>query len=64
MSEVKNDDKNDISAKYAMKIYREELMISGFLHVRIKRIRDIMRAWKSEREKQDREGSEKGDINR
>ena len=63
MSEIKDNDKNDISTKYVMKIFHEESMISGFLHVRIKRIRNLMRAWKSEREKQDRGGSEKRDIN-
>ena len=60
MSEIKDNDKNDISTKYVMKIFHEESMISGFLHVRIKRIRNLMRAWKSEREKQDRGGSESG----
>ena len=64
MSEIKDKKDNDISAKYVMKMYYEESRISGFLHVRIQRIRNLMRAWKLEREKQDRNGSEEQNINR
>jgi hypothetical protein len=54
----KEEKEKEISAKYTMKIYHEESMISGFLHVRIKRIRNLMKAWKAENEKQNKDSSE------
>ena len=64
MSKIKDENQKDISAEYVMKIYHEESMVSGFLHVRIQRIRNIMRAWRLEREKQDKDNSEEQNINR
>jgi hypothetical protein len=62
MSDEKKEKERELSAKYVMRLYREESMISGFLHVRIKRIRNLMRAWKAENEKKDNEVSEKQDL--
>jgi len=64
MSEIKDENQKDISTKYALKFFHEDLMMSGFLHVKIQRIRDIMRAWKSESGEQDKGNSEEQDANR
>jgi hypothetical protein len=58
MSETKDKNSNDISTEYAMKIFHEDSMISGFLHIKIKRIRNLMKAWKSERGIQNKNDSE------
>ncbi len=64
MPEIEDKKDKDISAKYSMKIYHEELNISGFLHMRLRRIRDIMRAWKSEKENQEKDRRENQDKSR
>jgi len=50
MSHDREEKKEEISAKYVTKIFQEESIISGFLHKRIVRIRDLMKAWRSEKE--------------
>jgi hypothetical protein len=64
MSETKDKNSKDISTEYAMKFFHEDSMISGFLHVKIKRIRNLMKAWKSESRKQNKGNSEKHEVNR
>jgi len=64
MLEIKDENQKDISTEYATKLYHEESMISGFLHIKIKRIRNLMKAWRSESGKQDKSNSEEQDINR
>jgi hypothetical protein len=48
----KEDREKEISAKYAARVYHEESRVSGFLHVRALRIRNLIRAWRSEQERQ------------
>jgi len=64
MSETKDEKLKDIAAEYAMKLLHEDSMMSGFLHLKIQRIRSLMKAWKSADEKQERDNSEEQDINR
>ncbi len=64
MPEIKDKRDESISTKYSMKIYHEEMNVSGFLHMRMRRIRDIMRAWKAEKEKQERDCPENQATNR
>ena len=54
----REDREKEISAKYAAKVYHEESVMSGFLHVRALRIRNLIKAWRSEQEKQDKDASE------
>jgi hypothetical protein len=44
MSEIKDENQKDISIEYTTKLYHEESMISGFLLIKIKRIRNLMKA--------------------
>ena len=64
MPETKDKNSEDISTEYAMKFFHEDSMISGFLHIKIKRIRNLMKAWKSEGGKQEKDNSEEQDLNR
>jgi hypothetical protein len=64
MSEIKDENQKDISTEYAMKFFHEDSMISGFLHVKFKRIRNLMKAWKAESKKQGKDNSEEQDIKR
>jgi hypothetical protein len=63
VSEIKDEDQKDISTEYATKFFHEDSMISGFLHVKIQRIRNLMKAWKTENGKQDKDNSEEKDVN-
>jgi hypothetical protein len=47
-----------MSTEYAMKLFHEDSMISGFLHVKIQRIRNFMKTWRSESGKQEKGNSE------
>ena len=40
MSEIKDEKQKDISTEYVMKFFHEDAMMSGFLHVKIQRIRN------------------------
>jgi hypothetical protein len=64
MSETKDKNSKDISKEYAMKFFHEDSMISGFSHVKIKRIKNLMKAWKSENGEQNKDNSEEQDVNR
>jgi hypothetical protein len=64
MSETKDKDSRGMSTEYAMKFFHEDSMISGFLHIKIKRIRNLMKAWKSESGEQNKDNSEEQDVNR
>jgi hypothetical protein len=56
MSEIKKDkDQKDISTEYIMKFLHEDAKITGFLHGKIIRIRNIMKAWKTEIAKEDKD---------
>lgn len=58
MSEIKDEKQKDISIEYAMKFFHEDSRMSGFLHGKIIRIRNIMKAWKAESAKQDKTSAE------
>ncbi len=61
MSESNRDKKeNDLSAKYSAKVFYEEMKISGFLHVRMKRIRNLFKAWRAEQAIQAEQDSSDG----
>jgi hypothetical protein len=62
MSEIEDENQKHISTEYAMKFFHEDSMISGFLHVKIKRIRNLMKAWKAESGKQTKGNSEEQDV--
>jgi hypothetical protein len=64
MSQTKDKNEKDISAAYATKLFHEESMISGFLHVKIQRIRYLMKTWKSESEKKQKNNPEEKDLDR
>jgi hypothetical protein len=61
-SKGKDAHQEEISAEYTTKFYHEESMISGFLHVKIQRLRNLMRVWKSATEKGDKDNSEEQDV--
>jgi hypothetical protein len=63
MSESEDENQKDISTEYAMKFFHEDSTISGFLHVKIKRIRNLMKAWKAESKNQDKDNYEEQDVN-
>jgi hypothetical protein len=62
MQEIKDKESKDASTEYAMKIFHEDFTISGFLHVKILRIRNLMRAWKSASEKRAKGNTEDQDV--
>jgi len=60
---MKDNGPKDISAEYVTKFFHEDAMMSGFLHVKIQRIRNIMRLWKSTSGNQDEGNPEEKDVN-
>jgi hypothetical protein len=64
MSAIKDEEQKDISTEYATKFFHEDSRMSGFLQGKIIRIRNIMKAWKAESAKQDKDNSEEQDVNR
>jgi hypothetical protein len=58
MSEIKDEKQKEISTEYAMKFFHEDTRMSGFLYGKIIRIKNIMKAWKTESAKQDKNISE------
>jgi hypothetical protein len=63
MSEIKDEKQKDISTEYVMKFFHEDARMSGFMYGKILRIRNIMKAWKTESTKQDKDSPEE-EVNR
>lgn len=58
MKEMKDNELKDISTEYVTKLFHEDAMMTGFLHVKFQRIRNIMKAWKSTSEKRNKSNQE------
>ena len=58
MSEIKDEKQKDISTEYAMKFFHEDVKMSGFMYGKILRIRNIMKAWRTESAEQDKDSPE------
>jgi len=63
MSEIKDEKQKDISTEYVIKFFHEDARMSGFMYGKILRIRNIMKAWKTESTQQD-ENSPEEEANR
>jgi len=58
MSEIKDEKQKDISTEYVTRFFHEDARMSGFMYGKIRRIRNIMKAWKTESTKQDEDSLE------
>jgi hypothetical protein len=58
MSEIKDEKQKEISSEYAMKLFHEDAKMSGFMYGKILRIRNIMKAWRIESAKEDKDSHE------
>lgn len=64
MSDNRDEKEGEITTKYIMRFFYEESMISGFLHKRIIRIRDLIKAWRSEKESLDKDNPDRHNVER
>jgi hypothetical protein len=58
MSEIKDEKQKDISSEFTTKFFHEDVKMSGFMYGKILRIRNIMKAWRTENARQDKESPE------
>ena len=58
MPAIKDEKQKDISTEYVMKFFHEDVRMSGFMYGKILRIRNIMKAWRTESTKQDKDSPE------
>jgi hypothetical protein len=54
----KDEKQEDISTEYVMKFFHEDVRMSGFMYGKILRIRNIMKAWRTESANQDKDSPE------
>ena len=58
MPAIKDEKQKDISTEYVMKFFHEDVRMSGFMYGKILRIRNIMKAWRIESAKPDKDSPE------
>jgi len=58
MPAIKDEKQKDISTEYVMKFFHEDVRMSGFMYGKILRIRNIMKAWRTESANQDKDSPE------
>jgi len=58
MPAIKDEKQKDISTEYVMKFFHEDVRMSGFMYGKILRIRNIMKAWRTESTKQGEDSPE------